>query len=299
MAMTGRQALGWASNELKKAGFSEEAAGRESRLLLSHLWGRTGLNFILNLEEAVPEALLQRCREWIRLRGTGTPLQYLTGLQDFMGADYQIVPGVLVPRQDTEILVEAAMQRSDPGQSLWALDLGTGSGAILGALALRRSGLRGIGIDRNPIAAALARSNFQRLGLEGRLTVLEGSWFEPLQTTQRSTVEGLPDPPRFDLILSNPPYISTAEMEALPADVKQEPESALWGGEDGLDCYRVLIPAARPFLKEGGWFLAEIGWLQGSAVRAMFLEEGYTDVEILQDLGQRDRVVCGRIPLLG
>jgi release factor glutamine methyltransferase len=296
MAMTGRQALGWASNELKKAGFSEEAAGRESRLLLSHLWGRTGLNFILNLGEAVPEPQLQRFQEWIRLRGTGTPLQYLTGVQDFMGADYQIVPGVLVPRQDTEILVQAALRRSGSGQRLWALDLGTGSGAILGALALRRPELRGVGIDRNPIAAALARSNFQRLGLEARLTVLEGSWFEPLQTARRSAVDGLPNPPRFDLILSNPPYISTAEMEALPADVKQEPESALWGGEDGLDCYRYLIPAARPFLNEGGWFLVEIGWLQGSSVRTMFLEAGYVDVEILQDLGHRDRVVCGRLP---
>lgn len=293
MAMTGRQALGWASHELKKAGFSEEAAGRESRLLLSHLWGRTGLNFILNLGEDVPEPLLERFREWIRLRGTGTPLQYLTGVQDFMGADYQIVPGVLVPRQDTEILVQAALQRTGSEQRLWALDLGTGSGAILGALALRRPGLRGVGIDQNPIAAALARSNFQRLGLEDRLTVLEGSWFEPLQMIQQSAVGGLPNPPRFDLILSNPPYISTAEMEALPADVKQEPESALWGGEDGLDCYRYLIPAARPFLKVGGWFLAEIGWLQGSAVAAMFREAGYANIEILQDAGHRDRVVCG------
>lgn len=296
MAMTGRQALGWASTALKKAGFSEDAAGRESRLLLSHLWDRTGLNFILNLGEAVPEPILATFQDWIQRRQTGTPLQYLTGIQDFMDADYQTLPGVLIPRQDTEILVQAALERTRRSEALWVLDLGTGSGAILGALALRRPWLRGIGIDKNPLAVQLARGNFQRLGLTDRLTVLEGSWFEPLKQAKPSGTEGLPDPPCFDLILSNPPYISSLEMAELPEDVKQEPESALWGGEDGLDCYRQLIPAARDFLRTDGWFLVEIGWLQGPAVSSLFQEAGYSDIAVIQDRGLRDRVVCGRRP---
>lgn len=283
MSMTGRQALKWAFDELHEAGLLEETARREARELLCLYWGRTGLNFILNLDEQLDEAVEQSFLAGVAQRKQGAPLQYLTGAQDFMGTEFKVRPGVLIPRQDTEVVVEACLQRLSANETLWVADLGTGSGIILAALALQLPMLRGIGVDLNPLAVVLAQDNISSLGLADRLEIREGSWFEPLQ-----------DCAPFDLLVSNPPYISSQEMEELPKEVLQEPYTALWGGPDGMDCYRYLIPAAYGRLKPGGWFIVEIGWLQGPDVAEMFAKAGYQKVSICQDTGKRDRVVLGQ-----
>jgi len=283
MKMTGRQALKWAFNHLCEAGFSEETARREGRELLALYWGRSGLHFILNLDEVLEPEVETAFRKAVLQRKEGMPLQYLTGTQEFMENEFKVCPGVLIPRQDTEVLVEAALARLWEDEAYKVADLGTGSGIIIATLALKRPLIKGTGVDQNPLAVSLARENIDRLGLSRRVEILAGSWFEPLKNRAP-----------FDMIVSNPPYISSAEMKELSKDVLQEPHTALWGGEDGLDCYRYLVPAALDYLKPSGWFIVEIGWLQGQAVSELFKNAGYKDVSIYQDSGRRDRVVAGQ-----
>lgn len=163
------------------------------------------------------------------------------------------------------------------------LELGVGSGAVIGSLAAIRQGFTGVAVDLAPEALALAAENFRRLGVAQRIELRQGSWYEPVA-----------DGEGFDLILSNPPYITTGEMAELPEEVLAEPRLALWGGEDGLDCYRLIVPGAWPRLTAGGWLLVEIGWLQGPAVAELFRRQGFSGVTILTDGGGRDRVVLGQ-----
>ena len=140
-----------------------------------------------------------------------------------------------------------------------------------------------MGVDLAPEALALAGENFRRLGVEQRLELRRGSWFEPIGEEEQ-----------FEAILSNPPYITTAEMEELPPEVRAEPKLALWGGPQGLDCYGSIVPKAWPHLPLGGWLLTEIGWRQGQAVAELFQSAGFQEIQILPDAGGRDRVVLGR-----
>lgn len=299
---SGRRALAWAAGELAKEEQDKEAAAGEARALLSFFTERSGLDFLLTLDEELDPAAERAFRQGVARRRAGEPMQYILGSQLFMERELLTRPGVLIPRWDTEILVRAALARlkerasgekaaepsraAEPDQAAETprvLELGVGSGAIIGSLAAELPGLTGVAVDLAPEPLALAADNFRLLGVAERLELRQGSWYEPVPETER-----------FDAIVSNPPYITTTEMADLDPSVLAEPRLALWGGEDGLDCYREIVPGAWRRLADRGWLLVEIGWRQGPAVAELFRRAGFRGVEILPDRGGRDRVALGQ-----
>ena len=208
----------------------------------------------------------------------GEPLQYILENWEFYGLPMQVRKGVLIPRPDTEILVDTAIAflktRTDPV----FLDLGCGSGAITVATA-KHTGARAVALDNNPLAVALTRENAKLCGVD--VQVIEGDLFSFT-------------PPPVDAVISNPPYLDGQEMTELSVQVQKEPVSALFGGEDGLDYYRFIAPTYAPFLKAGGALIFEIGYRQGAAVAAICEAAGYRDIQIIKDYGGNDRVVYCR-----
>ncbi len=201
--------------------------------------------------------------------------------RDFWTITLQVAPGVLIPRPDSETLIEAAIAHFGEDGPANILDLGTGSGALLLAALDQWPRAVGLGVDRSTSAVTVARANAQRLGLENRARIVEGDWDQGIDQ-------------RFDLILCNPPYI--ADDEPLPVDVRDhEPASALFAGADGLDAYRYLAPRIARLLSLRGLALFEIGSTQGQAVCELFRAQGYSP-NILRDLAGRDR--CVAIPTL-
>lgn len=248
-------------------------------LLLCHLLdcGRSYLFMhpereLTALQAADFEALLQR-------RVSGEPIAHLTGRRGFWTLELEVNAATLIPRPDTETLVEQALELLPDGDYRVA-DLGTGTGAIALALASERSQWSLIGCDRVAGAVALAQRNAARLGLSNARFV-QGSWFEPLDG-------------HFAMIVSNPPYIDPADPHLGQGDVRFEPRSALVADEAGLADIRHIAAGARTVLEPGGWLLFEHGYDQGVAVRALLDELGYSKVATRQDLGGRDRVTLGR-----
>lgn len=208
----------------------------------------------------------------------GEPIQYILNCWEFYGLPMQMRPGVLIARPDTEILVDTAIDFLKTRTSPVFLDLGCGSGAITVAL-MKHTQARGIAVDKNPLAVALTKENARRNDVSP--TVIEG---DMLTFT----------PPAIDAVISNPPYLDAQEMRELSVQVMHEPETALYGGEDGLDFYRHIAPAYAPALKPGGALIFEIGFSQGAAVAAICEAAGYTDTKIIKDYGGNDRVVFCR-----
>jgi release factor glutamine methyltransferase len=217
-------------------------------------------------------ALCQRCK--------GVPLQYLTGEQQFLDLVLSVVPGVFVPRPETEGLALAAMEVLEGLGSPIAVDVGTGTGAIGLAIKSRRPDARVLATDVSEAAVELAVSNADRLGLE--VEILLGDLLDPVPSELRG---------KLDIIVSNPPYVSPEEYESLPTEVKAEPYEALVGG---TEFHSRMAEAARGWLSPGGWLLVEIGAAQGAEVGAFF-DPGFEAVEVLPDLAGRDRVVRGRV----
>jgi release factor glutamine methyltransferase len=217
-------------------------------------------------------ALCQRC--------SGVPLQHLTGEQQFLDLPLRVRPGVFIPRPETEVLVEVAVETLAERRSPSVVDVGTGTGAVALAIARARPGARVIATDVSPEAAALARENAERSGLS--IEVVEGD-----------LMEGVPEDLKgmIDVVVSNPPYVTEEEYESLPHVVKADPRDALVGG---VEFHRRLATSAVDWLRIGGWLVVEIGATQGREVRALF-EERLEDVGILPDLAGRDRVARGRL----
>ncbi|NEX82241.1 MULTISPECIES: peptide chain release factor N(5)-glutamine methyltransferase [Aeromonas] len=218
---------------------------------------------------------------WLDRRLAGEPIAHLIGEREFWSLPLKVSPATLIPRPDTEVLVEQALARLPAGPCA-LLDLGTGTGAIALALKSERPDADVWAVDRMPDAAALARANSAALGLP--IEVRDGSWFEPLS-----------DAPRFAMIVSNPPYIDGADPHLEEGDVRFEPRSALVADEQGLADIRLIVAGAPAHLCPGGWLLLEHGWEQGAVVRQLLLQQGYCQVETVRDYGDNERVTLGRL----
>ncbi len=216
---------------------------------------------------------------WLARRLNGEPIAHLIGEREFWSLPLKVSPATLIPRPDTEVLVEQALARL-PGGPCALLDLGTGTGAIALALKSERPDADVWAVDRMPAAAALARTNSAALGLP--IEVRDGSWFAPLS-----------DAPRFAMIVSNPPYIDGTDPHLHEGDVRFEPRSALVAEEQGLADIRLIVTQAPAHLVPGGWLLLEHGWDQGEAVRQLLLQQGYVQVETVRDYGDNERVTLG------
>jgi len=253
----------------------------ESRLLLMHAWpGLTHARIIGHPEDSLGPEVLARFDALAARRGQGEPLAYLLGVREFYGRDFGVTPAVLIPRPETEHLVEAALARIG-SRAAHAVDLGCGSGAIAVTLALEAPSWRVTAVDLSPQALELARANAVRLGAS--VDFVLGSWYQPL-----------PPGARYDLIASNPPYIASGDVHLEQGDIRFEPRMALTDGEDGLSCLRTIADGARERLLPGGWLMVEHGYDQGEAVRALFRERGLLEVATLPDLAGLDRVTLGR-----
>ena len=213
---------------------------------------------------------------------THEPFQYILGETNFMGLDFKVTPAVLIPRFDTERLVETAILHMESVEKPRVLDVCTGSGAIAVAISHLVPNAEVWAGDLSTDALKIAEENNQRC--HTKVTFRQGDLLEPFSDLEHS----------LDVLVSNPPYITSDEMKGLPEDVLQEPHMALWGGEDGLDFYKRLAEGAGVLLRDGGWIALEIGWEQGEAVQELLKKNNFQEVGLLQDWQGRDRVVFGR-----
>ena len=235
--------------------------------------------------DAAQQATLQT---WLARRLNGEPIAHLVGEREFWSLPLKVSPATLIPRPDTEVLVEQALTRIPQGPCA-VLDLGTGTGAIALALKSERPEVDVWAVDRMADAAALARENSAALGLP--IEVRDGSWFEPLGEPDRD------ETPRFAVIVSNPPYIDGADPHLEQGDVRFEPRSALVADDAGLADIRHIVAHAPAYLLTDGWLLLEHGWDQGEAVRQLLRDGGYREVATVRDYGDNDRVTLGLCPL--
>ncbi|WP_043822357.1 peptide chain release factor N(5)-glutamine methyltransferase [Aeromonas veronii] len=235
--------------------------------------------------DAAQQATLQ---VWLARRLNGEPIAHLVGEREFWSLPLKVSPATLIPRPDTEVLVEQALTRIPQGPCA-VLDLGTGTGAIALALKSERPEVDVWAVDRMADAAALARENSAALGLP--IEVRDGSWFEPLGEPERD------ETPRFAVIVSNPPYIDGADPHLEQGDVRFEPRSALVADDAGLADIRHIVAQAPAYLLTDGWLLLEHGWDQGEAVRQLLRDGGYREVATVRDYGDNDRVTLGLCPL--
>jgi release factor glutamine methyltransferase len=253
---------------------------RDAEILLQHVLGCDRSWLVAHDTDPLPREQAARFRTLWTRRLAGEPVAYLTGRRGFWTLDLAVNTGVLIPRPETELLVETALARI-PVDAAWDLaDLGTGSGAIALALARERPACRVLATDRSAEALAVARANARRHGI-GNVDFREGDWWAPL--------EGL----RLDLIVSNPPYVPAADPHLSRGDVRFEPRGALASGPEGLDDLRTIIAGAPAHLHPGGTLLLEHGYDQGAAVRALLRAAGFTDVRTWRDLNGHERVSEG------
>jgi len=254
----------------------------EAELLLAFLLGKNRAFLIAHADDPADADAAQAAGRLFGRRAAGEPIAYLTGEREFYGFALRVTPAVLIPRPETERLVELALERIPAGAPTRVLELGSGSGAIAIALAHERPGLRITATDVSEAALDVARDNARRHGVA--IEFARGDWCEALGAA------------RFELIVSNPPYVAASDPHLAQGDVRFEPRRALVGGEDGLDCIRRIAAQAREHLSPGGWLLFEHGYDQGAACVELLRRLGYAKVEDFKDLSAVPRVSVGRWP---
>lgn len=255
----------------------------DAELLLAHALGKPCSYLHTWPERELPAELVATFEAHIARRRSGEPVAYILGRQGFWSLELDVASHTLIPRPDTELLVESALALL-PATPLTVLDLGTGSGAIALALACERPAWQVVGVDRVPEAVALASANRERLQLNNA-TFATSHWFSALAGQ------------RFALIVSNPPYIAAADPHLSQGDVRFEPSSALISGVDGLDDIRLIIQQAPEHLHAAGWLLLEHGFDQAEAVRDLLDKRGFVQVQSRRDLGGHQRISLGQWPL--
>lgn len=273
------EALAWARSLIPAA---------EARLLLGHLLGRNGAWLEAHRDDPLPAAAAVRFEALVACRGAGEPVAYLLGQREFYGRDFTVTPDVLIPRPETELLVDLALAKVREVGQISApriLDLGTGSGCIAVTLALECARAAVTAVDASPAALAVARDNGARLG--AKLEFVASSWFVELAGR------------RFDLIVSNPPYVAAGDRHLGEGDLRFEPLSALASGADGLDDIRHIAAAAPAHLAPGGWLLLEHGYDQAEAVAAILAQSGFVEIEQHRDLAGVIRVSGGAVGAAG
>ena len=274
----------WGCGQLSAIEIDE--AETDARLLLEWCCATNRNTLLAHGDRVISKDEYERYVECIERRKNHVPLQYITGEQDFMGLTFIVNKDVLIPRQDTEVLVEEVMRHLHDGMRI--LDMCTGSGCILLSLLRYSNDCTGVGVDLSEAALRVAAQNAERiLGAqvleEQKVTLQQSNLFERVNAEDR-----------FDIIVSNPPYIRTDLIETLMPEVREyEPHLALDGHEDGLFFYRRITQQAGRFLMGGGMLFFEIGYDQGEQVSRLMEEAGYTDIEVVKDFAGLDRVVCG------
>lgn len=252
----------------------------EARMLAGRVLGKASAWLIAHADESVNIETEQAFAALAGRRVRGEPMAYILGEREFCGLEFGVTRAVLIPRPETELLVELALARIPETAAVRMLDLGTGSGAIAIALAKQRPQARLTAVDVDYAALAVARANAKRHGVSVRFFC--GDWLGPLSGET------------FDLIVSNPPYVAAGDPHLALGDVRFEPQRALLGGADGLDCIRTIVARARPHLRSGAWLLFEHGYDQAEACRALLEAQGYREVQSWPDLAGIPRVSGGR-----
>lgn len=274
--MTLREACREGAGILSRAGIAE--ADLDAWYLLEWVSGVSRSHYLAYPEEELTSDQEASFQKALAQRAERIPLQHITGEQEFMGLSFKVSDKVLIPRQDTEVLVEEALKYLKSGMKF--LDLCTGSGCILLSLLHSCPGAEGTGADLSGEALQVAEENRQRLGIQAEL--IKSDLFEE--------IEG-----NFDMIVSNPPYIRSGEIDHLMEEVRlYDPRMALDGHEDGLYFYRKIAKESPRFLKSGGMLLLETGYDQGESVPQLLREQGFREIEVIRDLAGLDRVVIGR-----
>lgn len=278
-------------NELIKIGV-DKIKGRqysnsvlEATLLLGKLMNVDKVYILTHGRDTVPEEIVEKYMEAIKKRSQGYPIQYIIKEKEFMGLNFYVEEGVLIPRADTEIIVEYILEYIDkiyPQEEIKVLDIGIGSGAIGLSIAYYKKNTFVYGVDISPEALKIASINRDRFKLEN-VKLLESDLFDKINKEEK-----------FHIIVSNPPYIPTGDIDKLQEEVKNyEPRIALDGGKEGMAFYRRIIPESREYLEEEGLLIFEIGYDQGKQVEAIMEQEGFKAIKILKDLQGLDRAVLG------
>jgi release factor glutamine methyltransferase len=256
----------------------------DAGVLLSHATGRNAAYLIAHREAVLSAEQEAAFRALVERRAAGEPVAYLTGEREFYGRSFKVTPAVLIPRPETELLVDLALERIPKATPARVVDLGTGSGCVAIAIASERSHCKILAVDQSLDALTVARRNAFALGI-GNVAFLQSDWYSAL------------GPEQFDLIVSNPPYVAAADPHLGQGDLRFEPQTALAAGADGLDSVRAIVSGGAEHLVPGGWLMVEHGHEHAAAVRSLFAAAGFGNIFSAHDLAGIERVTGGRLTL--
>lgn len=270
--------LNWTVNYFKSKNI--QSARLDAEVLLSHVLRQERIYLYVHFDEPMEQNELSKFREYVKKRAQHVPIAYIIGEREFMGLPFKVTKDTLIPRPDTEILVENVLNNVDRDKEIEIVDIGTGSGAIILSLLVNLPKAQGKTVDISSKAIEVAKENAVNLQVNDRCEFFIGDLFAPLNGS------------KFDVIVSNPPYIPQKDIATLEDDVKEyEPVSALTDGGDGLSYYRRLLSEGKAYIKENGFIALEIGIYQSEDVKQIAMDNGWKDIKIIKDYAGIDRVV--------